>query len=64
MVVAVGETEALVARVAPIAGEMMTYDAPETCQLRVTAVPLVIEVEEAAKLEMVGLAPVGMLELV
>ena len=64
MVVVVGETEADVLRVAPIVGETITYEAPETCQLRVTAVPAVTEVADAVKLEIVGVGPVGTFELV
>ena len=64
MVEIVGETEAVVARVAPTSGKTMTWDAPETCQERVTAAPEVTEVEEAVKLVIVGLGPEGMLVLV
>ena len=64
VVVAAGDTLAELPRTAPTSGDTITYDAPDTSQVSVTAVPAEIDIAEAVKLEIVGLGPLGTFALV
>jgi hypothetical protein len=59
VVVATGVTLTLVPRTAPASGETITYDAPLTCQDRVTEVPAETFIALAVKLVICGDAPLG-----